>query len=115
MDYSLVVLEQGIFLVGEVVRLKCDFQLMGRFGRRLKILSFALVNSLYKVEIRISFLGLLARLGIQPCGVFDVFFAKNVLVEPIQRLPLILGRLEGIGIEADRVMRTTCRYLVGLV
>lgn len=60
MNDPLVVFEENVFLLGEIVRLECDFQIMSRLGRSLEIVFLALVDSLEELEIGVTFLGLLA-------------------------------------------------------
>ena len=56
----LIVLEDGVFLVGVVVRLKGDFESMSRLRWRLQVLSLALVDPLEEIELRVPPLGLVA-------------------------------------------------------
>ena len=54
----LIVLEDGVFLVGVVVRLKGDFQNMSRLWWRLQVLFLTLVDPLEEIELCIPPLGL---------------------------------------------------------
>ena len=56
----LIVLEDGVFLVGVVVRLKGDFQSMSRLRWRLQVLFLSLMDPLEEIELCIPLLGLVA-------------------------------------------------------
>ncbi len=60
MNHALIVLKKHIFLLSKIIRLESDFQSMSRLGRSPEVLYFALMDSLQKVKVRLTFSDLLA-------------------------------------------------------
>lgn len=90
MNKSLVVLKDGVFLLCEVVRLQCDYQSMSWFWWSLEVFLFAFMHPFHKIKVCITLLGFLPGPGIEPCRLFDVRLAENMLVEPVHSLSLVL-------------------------
>jgi hypothetical protein len=115
MNKTLVVLKQRILLLSEIVRLKRDSQRMRRLRWGFPKPLFAFMNSLHQIEVGVALLGLLAWPRIEPCCVSDVRISKDMLIKPIQSLPLVFGRTEQLRIKADGVLGATWCKLVRLV
>lgn len=115
MNDSLVVLKQGILLLGKGIRLYCDLQFMGWLKLGPQVYFLALMDSLNQIEICIPSLCCLTRQRKSSCCFFDIRVSQDKLVEAVLDLSLIFRSMEVLRIEADSVLGATGGKLIRLV
>lgn len=94
MDDALVIFEDGVFFLGERIRLQCDCEMVIWGGRGFEDLGFGFVNPLDKIEDIMPSPFLCPASWVETSCFPSIRIPDDVVIEAVDGLALILGGLE---------------------
>jgi hypothetical protein len=113
MNIALVILKDGVLLLGKRVGLQGDFKPMCRLQGGPQQFGLCFMDPLNQVKLVVTLPRLFVRERVQTVRFFGICLASDVLVEAIDSLPLILRGFVVMRVKAEGVVGATSFPLVG--